>query len=147
VQNREGWAEPQLPYDVTHEGVWVEKVSDDLILVVNLISPNGTHDQGFLGAQHLEGGLVGEHVPPLVAQEVELHHAHDSPLVVPARVGVGLRNVFFDLPDLPRFGGFRDLAEHTANLRLRAFGGPSAGGERRAEHHPAEPSHEESFSM
>jgi len=49
VQNRADRAKPQLPSEVTQYGVTVEKVSQNLILVVNLISPNDTYDGGFLG--------------------------------------------------------------------------------------------------
>jgi len=49
VQNRADRAKPQLPSEVTKYGVTVEKVSQNLILVVNLISPNDTYDGGFLG--------------------------------------------------------------------------------------------------
>ena len=49
VQNRADRAKPQLPAVVTQAGVTVEKVSQNLILVVNLVSPNDTYDGEFLG--------------------------------------------------------------------------------------------------
>ncbi len=48
VQNRVQLAEPQLPQAVTNQGVSTKKQSSGLLLVVNLISPNGTHDEIFL---------------------------------------------------------------------------------------------------
>ena len=48
VQNRVQLAEPQLPQQVTQQGVSTRKQSSGLLLVVNLISPNGTHDEIFL---------------------------------------------------------------------------------------------------
>lgn len=48
VQNRVQLAEPQLPQQVTQQGVSTKKQSSGLLLVVNLISPNGTHDEIFL---------------------------------------------------------------------------------------------------
>ncbi len=49
VLTKTNQALPQLPSDVNQVGVTVEKQSDDLLLVVNLISPDGTHDSVFLG--------------------------------------------------------------------------------------------------
>ncbi len=49
VQNRADRANPQLPGEVTQAGVTVDKVSQNLILAVNLVSPNGTFDGEFLG--------------------------------------------------------------------------------------------------
>lgn len=39
----------QLPSEVNQVGVTVEKQSDNLLLAVNLVSPNGTYDSVFLG--------------------------------------------------------------------------------------------------
>jgi HAE1 family hydrophobic/amphiphilic exporter-1 len=39
----------ELPPDVQQVGVTVEKASSSLLLAVNLISPNGTYDDAFLG--------------------------------------------------------------------------------------------------
>lgn len=49
VQNRADRAKPQLPDEVNQAGVTVEKVSQNLMLVVNLVSPKGTYDGEFLG--------------------------------------------------------------------------------------------------
>jgi HAE1 family hydrophobic/amphiphilic exporter-1 len=49
VQNRADRAKPQLPTDVAQYGVTVDKVSQNLMLVVNLTSPDGTYDGQFLG--------------------------------------------------------------------------------------------------
>ena len=49
VLNRVTWAEPHLPLEVTRSAVQVKKTSDYLIALVNLISPNGTFDQDYLG--------------------------------------------------------------------------------------------------
>ena len=49
VQNRASWALPELPDEVQHGGVIVEKTSSDLLLGVNLLSPKGTYDTAFLG--------------------------------------------------------------------------------------------------
>jgi hydrophobe/amphiphile efflux-1 (HAE1) family protein len=48
VQNRVQLAVPQLPQQVTQQGVTTRKQSSGLLLVVNLISPNRTHDEIFL---------------------------------------------------------------------------------------------------
>jgi hydrophobe/amphiphile efflux-1 (HAE1) family protein len=48
VQNRVQLAEPQLPQAVTQQGVSTRKQSSGLLLVINLISPKGTHDEIFL---------------------------------------------------------------------------------------------------
>ena len=48
VQNRVQLAEPQLPQAVTNQGVSTRKQSSGLLLVINLISPNKTHDEIFL---------------------------------------------------------------------------------------------------
>ncbi len=48
VQNRVALAEPILPEAVTQQGISTSKQSGDMIQVVNLLSPNGTHDNLFL---------------------------------------------------------------------------------------------------
>ena len=49
VQNRVALATPQLPTEVVQRGVSVRKRSSTMLMVVNLFSPNGTHDDVFLG--------------------------------------------------------------------------------------------------
>ncbi len=49
VQNRLQTALPQLPDDIRRTGVQVNKVSPNILLVVNLLSPKGTRDSQFLG--------------------------------------------------------------------------------------------------
>ncbi|KTD57892.1 efflux RND transporter permease subunit [Legionella shakespearei] len=49
VLNNTNTAMPLLPPDVTQAGVTIQKVSSDMVLVVNLISPDGTLDDVFLG--------------------------------------------------------------------------------------------------
>ncbi len=49
VQNRVGIAEPRLPEEVRRMGVTTRKNSPDLMLVVNLFSPDGTYDQTYIG--------------------------------------------------------------------------------------------------
>ncbi len=49
VQNRVAAAEPRLPEAVRRLGVTTIKNSPDFLMVINLISPNGTYDQNFLG--------------------------------------------------------------------------------------------------
>lgn len=49
VLNNTNTAAPLLPPDVTQAGVTIQKVSSDMVLVVNLISPDGTLDDVFLG--------------------------------------------------------------------------------------------------
>ena len=44
VQNRVSAAEPRLPEEVRRNGVTVSKRSPDLLLVVHLLSPDGTYD-------------------------------------------------------------------------------------------------------
>src|SRR5229473_8210288 len=48
VQNRVSVALPRLPEEVQRIGVTVRKNSPDLMLVVHLISPNGTLDQQYI---------------------------------------------------------------------------------------------------
>ncbi|MDA7947514.1 MAG: efflux RND transporter permease subunit [Hyphomicrobiaceae bacterium] len=48
VQNRVSLASPQLPQAVVQQGVTTKKQSSSMLLVVNLISPNSTHDEIFL---------------------------------------------------------------------------------------------------
>ena len=48
LQNRLSLALPRLPEEVTRQGVTVRKRSDDMLMVINLTSPNGTHDTLFL---------------------------------------------------------------------------------------------------
>lgn len=49
VLNNTNTAEPLLPPDVTQAGVTIQKVSSNMVLVVNLLSPDGTLDDVFLG--------------------------------------------------------------------------------------------------
>lgn len=48
VQNRVGIAEPALPEAVRRLGVTTRKANNDILMVVGLVSPNGTYDQKFL---------------------------------------------------------------------------------------------------
>ncbi len=48
VQNRLGQAEPKLPEDVKRMGVTVNKKTPDIVMVVNLVSPDKTYDDLFL---------------------------------------------------------------------------------------------------
>ena len=48
VQNRVAIAEPRLPEEVRRLGVVTRKSSPDLMMVVNLFSPNGTYDQLYI---------------------------------------------------------------------------------------------------
>jgi hydrophobe/amphiphile efflux-1 (HAE1) family protein len=48
VQNRVAIAEPRLPEPVKRIGVTTIKNSPDLMLVVNMFSPNGTYDQTYI---------------------------------------------------------------------------------------------------
>src|SRR6202049_2321977 len=48
VQNRVSIAIPRLPQEVQHVGVTVRKKSPDLLLVVHLISPDGSLDQQYI---------------------------------------------------------------------------------------------------
>ncbi len=48
VQNRVAQANAQLPEEVTRQGVRTEKQSTTLLMVVNLVSPNGSYDNLFL---------------------------------------------------------------------------------------------------
>lgn len=49
IQNRVSRAEPNLPPIVTRSGLTVEKVSPNILLVVNLVSPQGSYDTVYLG--------------------------------------------------------------------------------------------------
>jgi hydrophobe/amphiphile efflux-1 (HAE1) family protein len=49
VQNRVAIAEPRLPEEVRQRGITTRKNSPDLMLVINMFSPNGTFDQTFIG--------------------------------------------------------------------------------------------------
>jgi len=48
VQNRVSLAMPQLPEEVTRQGVTTQKQSTNMLLIVNLLSPDGTFDSLFL---------------------------------------------------------------------------------------------------
>ncbi len=48
VQNRVGIAEPVLPESVRRLGVITRKANPDILMMISLISPNGTRDQNFL---------------------------------------------------------------------------------------------------
>ena len=45
VQNRVAIAEPKLPEEVRRQGVTVKKKSPDMLMVIHLISPDGSRDQ------------------------------------------------------------------------------------------------------
>src|SRR6266849_4847878 len=49
VENRVAIAEPRLPEDVRRQGVTTRKSSPDLLMVVNLISPDNRYDQLYIG--------------------------------------------------------------------------------------------------
>jgi HAE1 family hydrophobic/amphiphilic exporter-1 len=49
TQNNADVAKPLLPDTVLRNGVVVNKVSTNMVLIVNLFSPNGTYDEKFLG--------------------------------------------------------------------------------------------------
>lgn len=48
VQNRVGMAEPSLPEAVRRLGVTTRKANSDVLMMVALVSPEGTHSQNFL---------------------------------------------------------------------------------------------------
>ena len=48
VQNRVAIAEPRLPEDVRRLGIVTKKTSPDFLLIVNLISPDGSLDRAYL---------------------------------------------------------------------------------------------------
>jgi HAE1 family hydrophobic/amphiphilic exporter-1 len=48
VQNRVAIAEPKLPEEVKREGVKTEKRSTNMVLMVNLISPDGRYDEIYI---------------------------------------------------------------------------------------------------
>lgn len=49
VQNRVAIAEPRLPESVKRLGITTKKISPDMLLVVNMYSPNKTYDQIYMG--------------------------------------------------------------------------------------------------
>ncbi|AOU70535.1 efflux RND transporter permease subunit [Legionella pneumophila] len=49
VQNRVAVVEPKLPEEVRRLGITTNKNSPDLMLVVNMYSPNGQYDQTYIG--------------------------------------------------------------------------------------------------
>ncbi len=48
VQNRVQLAQPKLPNDVRQSGISVKKQSPDMVLAINLVSPDGSRDSLFL---------------------------------------------------------------------------------------------------
>ncbi|MDJ0895256.1 MAG: multidrug efflux RND transporter permease subunit [Alphaproteobacteria bacterium] len=50
VQNRVAIAEPQLPEEVRRQGVVTEKKSTNILMFINLFSPEATHDDLFLSS-------------------------------------------------------------------------------------------------
>ncbi len=60
VQNRVAIAQSRLPQDVVHQGIVTRKQSSNMLMVVNLTSPEGTHDGLFLSnyaSIHLQDAL------------------------------------------------------------------------------------------
>lgn len=49
VQNRVAIAEPRLPEEVRRRGITTRKNSPDLMMVINMYSPEGTYDQTYIG--------------------------------------------------------------------------------------------------
>lgn len=49
VQNRVAIAEPRLPESVKRLGITTKKISPDMLMVVNMYSPNKTYDQTYMG--------------------------------------------------------------------------------------------------
>ncbi len=49
VQNRVAIAEPRLPESVRRLGITTKKVSPNMLMVINLYSPNQTYDQTYMG--------------------------------------------------------------------------------------------------
>ena len=49
VQNRVAIAEPRLPESVKRLGITTKKISPDILMVVNMYSPNKTYDQIYMG--------------------------------------------------------------------------------------------------
>ena len=49
VQNRVSVAEPRLPEEVRRLGLTTRKSTPDLMMVINLYSPDGTYDQTYIG--------------------------------------------------------------------------------------------------
>ena len=48
VQNRVSAAEPRLPQEVRQLGIQTRKASPDLMMVINMISPDGSRDAQYL---------------------------------------------------------------------------------------------------
>ena len=48
VQNRVSIAEAQLPQEVVRQGITTQKQSSSMLMVINLLSPEGTHEELFL---------------------------------------------------------------------------------------------------
>lgn len=48
VQNRVSLATPKLPEEVSRQGLSVRKQSTDMLMIINVLSPNGTNDSLFL---------------------------------------------------------------------------------------------------
>ena len=61
VQNRVAIAQPRLPQDVVRQGIITRKQSSNMLMVVNLTSPQGTRDGLFLSnyaSTHLQDPLA-----------------------------------------------------------------------------------------
>ena len=61
VQNRVAIAESRLPQDVVRQGIVTRKQSSNMLMVINLTSPEGTHDGLFLSnyaSIHLQDPLA-----------------------------------------------------------------------------------------
>src|SRR5438270_547638 len=48
VQNRVALAMPQLPTEVQNQGITIRKKTPDILMIVNLISPDGQYDDIYL---------------------------------------------------------------------------------------------------
>src|SRR5690606_40533069 len=49
VQNRVAIAEPRLPESARRLGITTKKVSPNMLMVINLFSPNKSYDQTYMG--------------------------------------------------------------------------------------------------
>ena len=75
VQNRVAVAQPRLPEDVQRLGLVVRKASPDLMMVVHMVSPDGSRDQQYISnyaTLYVKDVLAHD----MTAGEVEIGRAH-----------------------------------------------------------------------
>ena len=81
VQNRVATAEPRLPDQVRSLGVTTKKKSPNLMMVVNLLSPDNTYDQTYISKEF--------NLRLFLFPASTLYRSGDFPCRAPSRKSIG----------------------------------------------------------